>query len=69
MDWPFKFLSKIQQAYCPTYFVFHYAIDGIQYSGATVAFLAPPTFLCSYGVLLGNSDFLMFKHLKLFLNG
>ena len=42
-------------------------IDGIQYSGATVAFLGSThRFLCSYGVLHGNSDFLMFKHLKRF---
>ena len=32
------------------------AIDGIQYSGATVAFLGPThRFLCFYGVLPGGS--------------
>ena len=38
-----------------------YGIDGIQYSGATVAFLGPThRFLCFYGVLPGDSDVLMF---------
>ena len=45
-------------------------IDGIQYSGATVTFLGPThRFLCSYGLLHGDSDILMFKYLKWFLNG
>ena len=36
-------------------------IDGIQYSGATVAFLGPTyRFLCFYGVLPWDSDVLMF---------
>ena len=36
-------------------------IDGIQYSGATVAFLGPThRFLCSHGVYVGDSNVLMF---------
>ena len=36
-------------------------IDGIQYGGATVAFLGPThRFLCSHGVYARDSDVLMF---------
>ena len=44
------------------------AIDGIQYSGATIAFLGPThRFLCSYGLLHGNSDILMFLSTELYV--
>ena len=38
-----------------------WGIDGIQYGGATIAFLGPThRFLCSHGVYVGDSDVLMF---------